>query len=208
MKLQFAMDASKADAGAAWSRVSDSPEVESIVRASGKMLLLHKLLPKLRAEGRQCLIFSQFKVGGGLRGWGWGWDWGGGEGRQQRPGRRRQQGACWLERTHPPTHPPTCPPAACSQIMLDVVEDYLSAAGYPFERIDGNTKQRDRQAAIDRWVGQMGGCRGAGRRARALGPAAPRLWALAGPPEALLPPLLTSAPHPQPYPSRPNPAAS
>jgi SNF2 family DNA or RNA helicase len=41
--------------------------------------------------------------------------------------------------------------------MLNVVEDYLSAAGYPFERIDGDTKQRDRQAAIDRcggaWVG-------------------------------------------------------
>jgi len=34
--------------------------------------------------------------------------------------------------------------------MLDVVEDYLSAADYPFERIDGNTKHRDRQAAIDR----------------------------------------------------------
>jgi len=28
-------------------------EVELLTRASGKMLLLHKLLPKLRAEGRQ-----------------------------------------------------------------------------------------------------------------------------------------------------------
>lgn len=28
-------------------------EVDAITRASGKMLLLHKLLPKLRSEGRQ-----------------------------------------------------------------------------------------------------------------------------------------------------------
>lgn len=43
--------------------------------------------------------------------------------------------------------------------MLDVIEDYLTAAGYPFERIDGNTKQRDRQAAIDRFMrsGAAGG---------------------------------------------------
>jgi SNF2 family DNA or RNA helicase len=68
MKVQFALEASKQPAAAAraaagWTRVSENEEVESIVRASGKMLLLHKLLPKLRAEGRQCLIFSQFKVG-------------------------------------------------------------------------------------------------------------------------------------------------
>lgn len=30
--------------------------------ASGKMLLLSKLLPKLRSEGRKVLIFSQFKI--------------------------------------------------------------------------------------------------------------------------------------------------
>lgn len=45
--------------------LSSDPEVDAIVRSSGKMLLLHKLLPKLRAEGRQVLVFSQFKVGGG-----------------------------------------------------------------------------------------------------------------------------------------------
>ena len=69
MRLQFGLDASAkgaAEKGAApaWAPVSTNPEVEAIVRASGKMLLLHKLLPKLRAEGRQCLVFSQFKVGG------------------------------------------------------------------------------------------------------------------------------------------------
>lgn len=67
MRLKFALDASKdaAAAGGGWAPVSDSPEADALVRASGKMLLLHKLLPKLRAEGRQCLIFSQFKVGEG-----------------------------------------------------------------------------------------------------------------------------------------------
>lgn len=38
------------------------------------------------------------------------------------------------------------------KIMLDVLEDYLKAANYPFERIDGSTKQKDRQAAIDRFT--------------------------------------------------------
>jgi hypothetical protein len=65
MRTHFALDASKAEPGG-WRPISDSPEADAIVRASGKMLLLHKLLPKLRAEGRQCLIFSQFKVGAGL----------------------------------------------------------------------------------------------------------------------------------------------
>lgn len=37
-------------------------EVDALVGASGKMLLLHKLLPKLRAEGHKVLIFSQFKT--------------------------------------------------------------------------------------------------------------------------------------------------
>lgn len=37
-------------------------EVAALVGASGKMLLLHKLLPKLRAEGHKVLIFSQFKI--------------------------------------------------------------------------------------------------------------------------------------------------
>jgi len=83
MKLQFALEASKKEAArkaaaAGWKRISQNNEIESIVRASGKMLLLHKLLPKLRAEGRQCLIFSQFKVGrGGLRAVGLAF-WGGG----------------------------------------------------------------------------------------------------------------------------------
>lgn len=71
MRMKFALEASakQSDDGApaaAWERVSDNPELEAIVRASGKMLLLHKLLPKLRAEGRQCLVFSQFKVGGAV----------------------------------------------------------------------------------------------------------------------------------------------
>jgi SNF2 family DNA or RNA helicase len=72
-------------------------EISSLVQASGKMLLLHKLLPKLRSEGHKVLIFSQFKI------------------------------------------------------MLDVLEDYMKAAQFPVERIDGSTSSRDRQAAIDRY---------------------------------------------------------
>ena len=34
--------------------------VQTLVSASGKMVLLHKLLPRLRAEGRKVLVFSQF----------------------------------------------------------------------------------------------------------------------------------------------------
>lgn len=37
------------------------------------------------------------------------------------------------------------------KIMLDVLEDYLRLAGFPFERIDGSVSQRDREAAIDRY---------------------------------------------------------
>jgi hypothetical protein len=41
--------------------------VERLVRSSGKMALLDKLLPKLKAEGHRVLIFSQFtKVHGDL----------------------------------------------------------------------------------------------------------------------------------------------
>ena len=76
---------------------SKANSVDVLVQSSGKMLLLHKLLPKLRTEGHKVLIFSQFKI------------------------------------------------------MLDVLEDYLRAAEFPCERIDGSTSSRDRQAAIDRF---------------------------------------------------------
>lgn len=42
-----------AGAGCGGTAQGAEQEVEAITRASGKMLLLHKLLPKLRAEGRQ-----------------------------------------------------------------------------------------------------------------------------------------------------------
>jgi SNF2 family DNA or RNA helicase len=86
------------DAGALAAATSaPASELDALVEASGKMVLLHKLLGKLRAEGRKVLIFSQFVI------------------------------------------------------MLDVLEDYLRLAGHAFERIDGNTAMRDRQAAIDRF---------------------------------------------------------
>lgn len=37
-------------------------ELDKMVASSGKMLLLHKLLPKLKAEGHKVLIFSQFVI--------------------------------------------------------------------------------------------------------------------------------------------------
>ena len=68
-----------------------------LVLASGKMVLLDKLLPRLRAEGRRVLIFSQFKG------------------------------------------------------MLNLLEEYLAMRQYPFERLDGDTAEGMRQAAIDRF---------------------------------------------------------
>jgi hypothetical protein len=38
---------------AAEAKTHTQQEIDNYTRASGKMLLLHKLLPKLRAEGRQ-----------------------------------------------------------------------------------------------------------------------------------------------------------
>ncbi|GLI59359.1 hypothetical protein VaNZ11_001224 [Volvox africanus] len=75
----------------------ETPELELLVRGSGKMVLLHKLLHKLRAEGRRVLIFSQFVI------------------------------------------------------MLNVLEDYCTAVGFPVERIDGTITGRERQQAIDRF---------------------------------------------------------
>ena len=42
--------------------------------------------------------------------------------------------------------------------MLDILEDYLTAAQYPCERIDGSVSLRDRQAAIDRYTKGAPGC--------------------------------------------------
>ena len=36
-------------------------QIEHMIHCSGKMILLHKLLPKLRKEGHRILIFSQFR---------------------------------------------------------------------------------------------------------------------------------------------------
>ena len=65
-----------------------------ITYASGKMVVLDKLLPKLRAQGHRVLLFSQMVN------------------------------------------------------MLNIIQDYLTMKGYPFERIDGGVKISDRQAAI------------------------------------------------------------
>lgn len=63
-----------------------------------------------------------------------------------------------INQTKPPPSAAAC--CVCVQVlifsqfkmMLDVLEDYLTASDYPFERIDGDTKHGDRQAAIDRFM--------------------------------------------------------
>lgn len=60
-----------------WMASQDIPVDESIVTASGKMLLLDRLLPELFRRGHKVLIFSQFRTQldiledycSGLRGW-------------------------------------------------------------------------------------------------------------------------------------------
>lgn len=45
-----------------WASSNDIPVDETIVTASGKMLMLDQLLPRLFADGHKVLIFSQFKM--------------------------------------------------------------------------------------------------------------------------------------------------
>ena len=40
----------------------DADDVQALVNASGKFVLLDKLLPRLRADGHRILLFSQFKI--------------------------------------------------------------------------------------------------------------------------------------------------
>jgi SNF2 family DNA or RNA helicase len=40
----------------------DKPEADLLVEASGKLVLLDKLLPRLREDGHRVLVFSQFKI--------------------------------------------------------------------------------------------------------------------------------------------------
>ncbi|KAA6396233.1 MAG: putative Chromodomain-helicase-DNA-binding protein 8 [Streblomastix strix] len=70
---------------------------QTLIKASGKFVLLDKLLPRLREGGHKVLIFSQ-----------------------------------WTR-------------------ILDTIQTYLQYKRYIFERIDGNVKRIDRQAAIDRF---------------------------------------------------------
>jgi SNF2 family DNA or RNA helicase len=72
-------------------------EGDFVTKASGKLVLLDKLLPRLKENGHRILLFSQFKI------------------------------------------------------MLDILEDYLDARKFRFERIDGSITGHLRQAAIDRF---------------------------------------------------------
>ena len=71
--------------------------MKHLVEASGKMVLVDKLLPALKKQGHRVLIFSQM-----VR-------------------------------------------------VLDILEDYLLAKRWGYERIDGHVRGNDRQQAIDRY---------------------------------------------------------
>jgi len=148
-------------------------EVELLTRASGKMLLLHKLLPKLRAERTAGMaIISCFTVtsstGAGCPGWygvrccclpcfmGGSWVKLGMTAILLLSLLFAAAVAAWLIQV-----------LIFSQfkmVLADVLEDYLAACHYPCERIDGDTSHRKRQAAIDRFMGQRSG---GGRRSSA-----------------------------------------
>jgi hypothetical protein len=59
--LRRKLEAAAAAEAAGGSKVAALSEVDQLVQACGKMVLLHKLLPKLKAEGH--------KVGGWVDGW-------------------------------------------------------------------------------------------------------------------------------------------
>lgn len=77
--------------------IANQPDkvIDAIVRSSGKMILIDKLLPKLKADGHRVLIFSQMTN------------------------------------------------------LLDILQDYLTAVGYKFLRLDGQVKPSVRQSLID-----------------------------------------------------------
>jgi len=98
-------------------------EGDFLVKASGKLVLLDKLLPRLRDDGHRVLIFSQFKV------------------RQDTSALRLRIALSDSSRAS----------LCLSQIMLDILEDYLAAREMKFERIDGSITGNKRQMAIDRF---------------------------------------------------------
>jgi SNF2 family DNA or RNA helicase len=123
-------------------------ERDLLERSSGKMVLLGKLLPKLRAEGKR---------------------WG-----REREKRRGLSEGEWAsseatERSQARLDrgPPLlllssrlrCRVLIFSQfkIMLNVIEDYVHTHKWPCERIDGSITGRDRQAAIDRYTNSESG---------------------------------------------------
>jgi len=113
-------------------------------RARGKMVLLDRLLPKLRAQGHRVLIFSQVRA------------------RTPPPGHcSTRYWGCMLEGAGLPQGAALALALGVGPklkegghrllifsqfvIMLELLEEYMEAGGYSYERIDGNTKASDRQ---------------------------------------------------------------
>mmetsp|Transcript_2659 Transcript_2659/g.4794 ORF Transcript_2659/g.4794 Transcript_2659/m.4794 type:complete len:1931 (-) Transcript_2659:2818-8610(-) len=82
---------------AALKSTDEAKIMNHLIEASGKLVLVDKLLPKLKESGHKVLIFSQM-----IR-------------------------------------------------VLDILEDYLVARRWGYERIDGRVRGNDRQQAIDRY---------------------------------------------------------
>ena len=114
---------------------ASAAELRALVAESGKLVLLAKLLPRLREEGRKVLVFSQ--VSGAC---------------DARNG-RNACGACnagdACDAGDACNAGDACDARSSSQMtrMLDLLEDYLHLAGHPFERLDGSVAGKERQVA-------------------------------------------------------------
>ena len=101
----------------------------ALIRASGKLLLLQKMLKNLKEGGHRVLIFSQVT-----------------KSRSSYVLEKlcRQRGISWMNFS-----------LSLFQMtkMLDLLEDFLEHEGYKYERIDGGITGNMRQEAIDRFNG-------------------------------------------------------
>lgn len=99
----------------------------ALTKSSGKLLLLHKMLRKLKEGGHRVLIFSQVHT----------------RAYTHKPSSIHKRGnglfMCYLMQMTK---------------MLDLLEDFLENEGYKYERIDGGITGAMRQEAIDRFNGK------------------------------------------------------
>uniref|UniRef100_A0A4X1V6I5 Cytochrome b5 domain containing 1 n=1 Tax=Sus scrofa TaxID=9823 RepID=A0A4X1V6I5_PIG len=103
---------------------SGAYEGGALIKASGKLMLLQKMLRKLKEQGHRVLIFSQgcWKLSSSFF--------------EAKRGEVEGGATCLLKEMTK---------------MLDLLEDFLDYEGYKYERIDGGITGALRQEAIDRF---------------------------------------------------------